>query len=95
MMPPMDFDALLHHYFGTADLETLDQAGDQAGLDHGKHRLEIDFGTERDPGRKFALWTLMDALGFAPLPAEAFEKDAAMRRAAEDYLSAMWKLERG
>ncbi|RYY29469.1 MAG: hypothetical protein EOP62_01140 [Sphingomonadales bacterium] len=87
----MDFDALLHHYFGTADLEAIDASR----FEDGKHRLEIDFRTERDSGRKFALWTLIDALGFAPLPAEAFEKDAAMRRAAEDYLSAMWKLERG
>ena len=86
----MDFDALLRHYFDTADLEAVDATA----FDNGKHRLEIDFRTERDPGRKFALWTLMDALGFAPLPAEAFEKDPATRRAAEDYLSAMWKLER-
>lgn len=86
----MDFDALLHHYFGTADPEAIGAAV----FEDGKHRLEIDFRTERDPGRKFALWTLMDALGFAPLPAEAFEKDAALRRAAEDYLSATWRPER-
>ncbi len=86
----MDFDALLQHYFGTTDPEAIAQAA----FEDGRHRLEIDFHTERDSGRKFALWTLMDALGFAPLPAEAFEKDAAMRRAAEDYLSAAWKLER-
>ncbi|RYE01777.1 MAG: hypothetical protein EOP61_10280 [Sphingomonadales bacterium] len=85
----MDLDALLHHYFGTADPEEIEAAA----FEDGKHRLEIDFRTERDAGRRFALWTLMDALGLAPLPAEAFEKDAAMRRAAEDYLSAMWKLQ--
>ena len=86
----MDLDALLHHYFGSDDLDTIDAAT----LDHGKHRLTIDFGTERDGGRKFALWTLMDGLGIAPLPAEAFEKHPELRRAAEDYLSAAWKLER-
>ncbi len=86
----MDFDTLLQYYFGTADLEAIDASR----FEDGKHRLEIDFRTERDSGRKFALWTLMDALGFAPLPAEAFEKDAALRRAAEDYLSAMWKMTR-
>ena len=74
-MPRMDFDALLHHYFGTADLEGVAAAA----FEDGRHRLEIDFRTERDAGRKFALWTLMDGLGFAPLPAEAFEKDAALR----------------
>ncbi|HEX8301927.1 hypothetical protein [Sphingomonas sp.] len=86
----MDFDALLHHYFGSAELDAVDVAR----FEDGKHRLEIDFRTERDAGRNFALWTLMDALGFAPPPAEAFEKDPAMRRVAEDYLSAVWKLER-
>lgn len=91
MMPAMDFDALLQHYFGTDDPEAIEATR----FDDGKHKLEIDFRTERDPGRRFALWTLMDALGFAPPPAEAFEKDAALRRAAEDYLSAIWKLERG
>ena len=86
----MDFDALFHHYFGTADPEAISETA----FEDGKHRLEIDFRTERDAGRKFALWTLMDALGFALPPAEAFEKDATLRRAAEDYLSAAWKLER-
>ncbi|WP_066800654.1 hypothetical protein [Sphingomonas soli] len=84
----MDFDALLNHYFGTSDPEAIDDAA----FAEGRHRLEIDFRTERDAGRKFALWALMDALGFAPLPAEAFEKDPAARRAAEDYLDAMGKL---
>lgn len=86
----MDFDALLQHYFGTSDPEAIGHAA----FEDGKHRLEIDFRTERDAGRKFALWTLMDALGFAPPPAEAFDKDAALRGAAEDYLTATWKLER-
>ncbi|RYD54156.1 MAG: hypothetical protein EOP60_08375 [Sphingomonadales bacterium] len=85
----MDFDALLHHYFGTTDPDAIEAAA----FEDGKHRLEIDFRTERDAGRKFALWALMDGLGFAPVPAEAFEKDAVLRRAAEDYLSASWKLE--
>lgn len=86
----MDFDALLRHYFGTSDPDAIAATA----FDDGKHRLEIDFRTERDPGRKFALWTLMDALGFAPLPAEAFEKEPALKRAADEYLSAAWKLER-
>ena len=84
----MDFDGLLHHYFGTTEIEDLGEAA----FAEGRHRLEIDFRTERDAGRKFALWTLMDALGFAPAPAEAFEKDAALRRAAEDYLTVAWKM---
>jgi hypothetical protein len=86
----MDLDTLLLHYFGTEELDTLDPRA----LTLGQEKLAVDFGVERDPGRRFALWTLMDALGFAPLPAEAFEKHPALRRAAEDYLSAAWKTER-
>ena len=76
----MDLDALLHHYFGTDDLDTLD---DQA-IEDGRQRAAIAFGTERDSGRRFALWILLHALGDAPDPATAF-KNAADRKAAEDY----------
>lgn len=86
----MDLDALLLHYFGADDPE----AADPVRFAMGKEKLAVDFGIERDPARRFALWTLMEALGFAPLPAQAFDKDAALRRAAEDYLTAAWRLER-
>lgn len=80
----MDLDALLHHYFGTTVVEMLSPEA----LTRGKEALAIDFGVEREPGRKFALWVVMDAIGTAPLPAEAFEKYPALKRAAEDYLTA-------
>lgn len=86
----MDLDQLLDHYFAADDPDAI--APD--ALAAGKERLAIDFGVERDPSRKFALWTLMDALGFAPPPAEAFEKEPDLRRAADNYLSAAWRLER-
>lgn len=86
----MDLDALLFHYFGTDDPDAIDGAR----LALGKERLTLAFGLERDSGRRFALWTLMEVFGIAPPPAEAFEKDAAMRRAAGDYLSAASRLER-
>jgi hypothetical protein len=86
----MELDALLLHYFGTDALETL---APQA-LEDGRERLRIDFGVEGEAGRRFALWTLLEALGDAPLPAEAFPKHPELRRAAEDYLSAAWKLTR-
>jgi len=85
----MDLEALLEHYFGTGDLDALDPAA----LQRGQERLAIDFGVEREPGRRFALWVLMDGLGFAPDPADAFE-DPALRRAAENYLSAAWRMQR-
>lgn len=86
----MDLDLLLRHYFGADDPEAIDPVA----FAMGKEKLAVDFGVERDPGRRFALWTLMDALGVAPPPAEAFKKDPALRRAAEDYLTAAWKAER-
>ena len=36
----------------------------------------------------------MEALGVAPLPAEAFAKEPALKIAAEDYLAATFRLER-
>ncbi|PXA91970.1 hypothetical protein DMC47_24560 [Nostoc sp. 3335mG] len=86
----MNLETLIRHYFGTDDVDAI---GKDA-LTLGEEKLAVDFGVERDPGRKFALWTLMDGLGIAPPPAEAFEKAPALRRAAEDYLDAAWKLER-
>ena len=88
----MDLDILLQHYFGTDDPAGMDPAAFVLG----KERLAIDFGSEREPGRRFALWTLMDALGFAPLPADAFAEpeDAALRVAADAYLTAAWRVER-
>lgn len=86
----MDLDALLEHFFATDDPAMLDPAG----YDRGVERLSIAFGVERETGRKFALWTLMDGLGFAPLPAEAFAKEPQLRAAAETYLTAAYRIER-
>ena len=86
----MDLDDLLRHYFGTDDPGTLSEREFATGLE----RLGIAFGVEQEPSRKFALWTLMDALGVAPLPVEAFEKHRELRAAAEAYLSAAFRLER-
>lgn len=73
----MELDALLRHY-----LATEDPAGaDQAAIGRALERIGIDFGVERDPGRRFALWSLMTMLGDAPDPRDAFE-DAATRDAA-------------
>lgn len=86
----MDLDALIRHFFETDDPATLTEADFELGLE----RLKIGFGVERESGRKFALWTLLEALGAAPLPADAFAKEPALKAAAEDYLSAAFRLER-
>ncbi|MEP9359892.1 hypothetical protein [Sphingomonas sp. KR3-1] len=86
----MDLDALLTHYFDTDEPEALAPEARARG----EERLRIDFGVEQEPSRKFALWVVMEGLGIAPLPAEAFEKHPALKAAADRYLDAAWKLER-
>ena len=86
----MELDQLVEHFFGTPDPATLTEQDYAAGLD----RLRIGFGVERETSRRFALWTLLDALGEAPPPAEAFAKEPALRDAAERYLDAAFRLER-
>jgi hypothetical protein len=76
----MDLDSLLHSTFGTTDLDTLDPAAFEAGLE----RAITAFGVEADQGRRFALWVLLHALGHAPDPEVGF-KDPVTRRAAQDY----------
>jgi hypothetical protein len=76
----MDFEALLRHYFGTDAIETLDPEALELGIE----RLGTDMAVEQEPGRRFALWALLHALGAAPDPENAFE-DEAEQRAARDY----------
>lgn len=76
----MDFDALLQHFFGTTELDDLEPSAIEAGAE----RVRIAFGTETEPGRRFALWTLLHALGDAPDPAKAF-KEMGLRSAAQEY----------
>lgn len=85
----MDLDALLHHYFGTTAIETLDDPAIELGIE----RLGTAFWTEREPGRRFALWALLHSLGEAPDPVTAF-KDQRERDAAIDWIRAAERAER-
>lgn len=78
----MDFDELLIRFFGTADIETLDEEKLVAGV----NRLRVQFGLERDGDRRFDLWCLMYLLGVAPDADETF-KDEADRAAARDFMA--------
>ena len=86
----MDLDTLLRHFFGTDDPSQLSE--DE--YDRAIGQLKIGFGVEREPGRRFALWCLMEALGIAPLPADAFAKEPKLKAAADEYLSAAFRMER-
>jgi len=86
----MELDALLLHFFGTDDPSALSEDEYERAVG----QLRIGFGVEREPGRRFALWCLLEALGLAPLPADAFAKEPKLKAAADEYLSAAFRMER-
>jgi len=77
----MELDALLAHYFKTDDLASVDDVS----LVLGCEQLALDFGVEQEGGRKFALWVVLDALGMAPPPAEAFKDHPELVEPAYDW----------
>ncbi|TZG24120.1 hypothetical protein [Sphingomonas montanisoli] len=77
----MDFDQLLVQFFGTQDIADLPPEALVAGTD----RLRLQFGLERDEGRRFALWSLMYMLGVAPDLEDAFE-DEDERESAREFM---------
>lgn len=77
----MELDDQLRRYFATTDLAEASPDVLASGLE----RMAVDFGLERDRGRRFALWTLMFMLGSAPDLDVAFE-DEADRNAARDFM---------
>ena len=85
----MDFDQLLVRFFGTDDLPSLSPEQLVAGVD----RLRVQFGLERDAGRRFALWCLMFMLGVAPDLEDAFDNEDD-RDAARDFMEAAEREER-
>jgi hypothetical protein len=80
----MDFDDLLRRYFATSDLDGVTPAAQEAGID----RMLVDFGMERDRGKRFAIWSLLYLLGAAPDLDVAF-KDNADREAARNFVDLM------
>ena len=77
----MDFDQLLVRCFGTEDIASLlpEQLGQS--VEH----LHLQFGMERDSGRRFALWSLMYMLGDAPDLEPSF-KSPEDRDAARQFM---------
>ena len=77
----MEMQDLLQRYFGTPDLGDVDPSSIPAAVE----RMRVDFGLERDRGRRFALWTLLYMLDAAPDLDVAFE-DEADRDAARNMM---------
>lgn len=84
----MDLEDQLVRYFGQVDIETLPSSA----LDAGMERIRVDFGLERNAGRRFGLWTLMYMLGNAPDIDIAFG-DAADRDAARNFMDMVDKMD--
>jgi hypothetical protein len=77
----MDFDQLLVRFFGTEDIATLPPEQLVSGID----RLRLQFGLEKDSGRRFGFWCLLYMLGAAPDLDDAF-KDEEDKDAARDFM---------
>ena len=77
----MLFDDQLRHYFGTDDIAAIPPAALAAGTE----RLRVEFGLQKDRGRRFAMWALLHMLGAAPDLDVAF-KDEADRDAARSFM---------
>lgn len=77
----MNLDDQFRRYFGDADLNAVSPDALAAGIEH----MRVDLGLEMDPGRRFALWSLLFLLGDAPDLDTTFE-DAADRDAARDFM---------
>jgi len=77
----MLLDDQLRHYFGTDDIAAIPRAALAAGTE----RLRVEFGLQKDRGRRFAMWALLHMLGAAPDLDIAF-KDEADRDAARSFM---------
>lgn len=86
----MDFDDQLRRYFGTTDMASIAPTTLTAGID----RMGVEFGMEKDRGRRFALWTLMYMFGAAPDLDVAFASDED-RNAARDFMDMMDRAQQG
>jgi len=77
----MDLDDLLRRYFATDDIDSVPASALAAGVE----RCQVDLGLETDPGKRFALWTLLYMLGAAPDLDEVFERHEE-REAARNFM---------
>lgn len=77
----MNLDDLLFRYFGSAELAEASFETRAAGLE----RITVDFGLEKDRGKRFVLWSLLYLLGSAPALDVAF-KEEGDRKAARNFM---------
>jgi len=77
----MQLDDLLLRYFGTTDLGSITPSAQEAGTE----KMRVDLGLEKDPAKRFAMWTLLAMNDAEPDISDTF-KDEDEREAARNLL---------
>ena len=77
----MDLDDQFRRYFGSSDLASVPPAALAPGIE----RMTVDFGLEKDRGRRFGIWAMLHLLGAAPDLDVAFDTEDD-RNAARDFM---------
>lgn len=80
----MQLDDLFHRYFGTRSIAELGNGAHSAGIE----KMQVDFGLSRDPGQRFALWSVLHMLDAAPDLDIAFANEGD-REAARNFMDLM------
>ncbi len=83
-------NALLLRYFGTTEMGELTPKAIPAATE----RMLVDLGLETDPGKRFALWSLLHMLDAAP-DLDAVFDDESEREAARNFMDLMAAAESG
>jgi len=77
-------NALLLRYFGTIEMGELTPRAIPAATEH----MLVDLGMEKDPGNRFALWSLLYLLDASP-DLDVVFKDESERDAARNFMDMM------
>ena len=77
----MQLDDLLQRYFASTDLSSVAPDTLAAGIEH----CRVDFGLEKDRGKRFALWSFLHIFGSAPDLDVTFENEED-REAARNFM---------
>lgn len=84
----MQFDDLLQRYFAVSDPAEIAPGALEAGTE----KMLVDLGLEKDPGKRFALWSLLYLLGRAPDLDVAFKSEDE-HEAARNFMHLMAGIE--
>ena len=80
----MNFDDQIRRYFGTSNLDAVQAAAFEAGIEH----LLVDLGLAKDRGERFGLWAILHTLGASPDLDAVFENPEE-REAARNFMDLM------